>query len=235
MTPNRAVDPSNVSSMNSVAFWTFSAVLLSGTLSSMILLGTQDCGGPTDEHHASSHELLLDTAGKRILERKELPLGMPAPDFALVNQDGEDVSLEDLRGAVLGIGFIYTSCPDVCGLLTASFLDLEREFASSIDDGDLQLVLITTDPETDVPERTKLFTTTHGARWEFLTGDMSACEEVWEDYGVNRTFNPSAGYVYHTYKIVLIDAEGNMRFDYVGLDDPDADLTRDITSLLGES
>ena len=201
----------------------------------VLLVGLQGCGGSEAPHAEEQNELVLDTAGKRIIERKELPIGMPAPDFELVDQDGKTVTLGDLRGQVLGIGFIYTSCPDVCGLLAASFLDVEEEFTDSIDQGDLQLVLITTDPEVDVPERIKKYTDFNGGKWRFLTGDMAACEEVWDAYGVQRTVNPSADYVYHTYKIVLIDGDGNMRYEFIGLDDPEADLVRDLTFLLGES
>jgi protein SCO1 len=199
-----------------------------------LLLAASSCGGGPDETAAEVRALALDTAGKRIIERKVLPVGTPAPDFELVDQDGNKVTLESMRGSVLGIGFIYTTCPDVCGLLVGSFLELEKKFADEVDGGDLQLVLITTDPETDVPERAKYFTSAHGGKWKFLTGEMEECEQVWEDYGIHRTVNPSAGYVYHTYKIVLVDGEGKLRYEFVGLDDPEVDLIRDLTSLLGE-
>lgn len=182
----------------------------------------------------AQQELLLDTAGKRVIERKQLPAGTPAPDFRLLDQDGQTVTVADLRDSVTAIGFIYTHCPDVCGLLTASFLDIGQQFKDSIDEGDLRLVLITTDPERDTPERIKTFTNAHGGMWTFLTGDLPTCEEVWKDYGVTRKVNTSASYVYHTYKILLIDRDGNLRYDFVGLDDPEADLVRDIKDLLGE-
>ena len=68
-----------------------------------------------------------------------------------------------------------------------------------------------------------------------LTGELEACERVWRDYGVTRTVNPSANYVYHTYKIVVIDRDGNLRFDFIGIDDPQKALFSDIEGLLGET
>ena len=44
----------------------------------------------------------------------------PAPDFTLTSQDGAPVSLRDFRGKVVAIAFIYTSCTDVCPMLTAN-------------------------------------------------------------------------------------------------------------------
>src|SRR3989304_225180 len=43
----------------------------------------------------------------------------PAPDFALINQDGTRVSLHQFRGRLVILTFIYTHCPDICPLTTA--------------------------------------------------------------------------------------------------------------------
>ncbi|MHA2345434.1 MAG: hypothetical protein ACXACP_01815, partial [Candidatus Hodarchaeales archaeon] len=45
-----------------------------------------------------------------IAQQKELPIIEPAPEFTLINQDNESVSLTDLEGKVIMLGFIYTLC-----------------------------------------------------------------------------------------------------------------------------
>ena len=55
--------------------------------------------------HGASHEQRLPTIGR-------------APDFALTSQDGATVALRDFKDRVVAVAFIYTSCPDVCPLLT---------------------------------------------------------------------------------------------------------------------
>jgi hypothetical protein len=57
-------------------------------------------------------------------QRREL--NAPIADFVLTNQDGKRVAFKDLRGKRMVIDFMYTSCPDVCPLLTAS-LKILRE------------------------------------------------------------------------------------------------------------
>jgi hypothetical protein len=47
-----------------------------------------------------------------------LPTIAAAPDFALISQDGAEVTLAALRGKVVALTFIYASCPDVCPMLT---------------------------------------------------------------------------------------------------------------------
>jgi protein SCO1/2 len=44
-------------------------------------------------------------------------IGAPS-DFALISQDGAEVTLAALRGKVVALAFIYASCPDVCPMLT---------------------------------------------------------------------------------------------------------------------
>ena len=179
--------------------------------------------------------LSKDAAGKRVIERKVFTSGeRPAPSFDLVDQEGLGADLDRYGGSVVVMGFIYTHCPDVCGLLAHTFVNMGSRFRSSVEEGALQLVLITTDPERDDAERGKRYTAAYGGEWTFLSGSSEQCQQVWDDYGVTRTINSEASYVYHTYKIVLIDENGDIRVDYTGLDDPEAALFKDIEKLLGE-
>ncbi len=91
-----------------------------------------------DEHPAISHP---EVAGKRIVACFELFEPKKAFNFILTDQEGRRVSLEDFKGKVTLIGFIYTSCLDVCGLLTMSFKTIQNEFEEIIDK-DLSLILI---------------------------------------------------------------------------------------------
>jgi protein SCO1/2 len=47
-----------------------------------------------------------------------LPKIAPAPEFALVSQDGAQVALADFRGKVVAVTFIFTLCRDTCPVLT---------------------------------------------------------------------------------------------------------------------
>jgi protein SCO1/2 len=44
---------------------------------------------------------------------------LPVPDFTLLDQDKRPFHSGSLRGKVVLVTFIYTTCPDVCPLLTA--------------------------------------------------------------------------------------------------------------------
>ncbi len=174
-----------------------------------------------------------EVAGKRIVDRIELLEPKKAYNFHLINQKGEKNSLEDFKGKLVLIGFIYTNCPDVCGLLTASFKRIQREFEEIIDK-DLSLILITTDPARDNIERVKFYTESYGGKWYFLTGKEEDLKAVWENYHVYVQPKKSAGIVYHTYMVVLIDRKGFIRYRYIGLVDPKEVISKDIKNLLKE-
>ena len=56
----------------------------------------------------------------------------PAPDFSLTNQAGQPVSLALLRGKVLLIDFVYTSCPGPCPIQTARHAALQRSLSPEL-------------------------------------------------------------------------------------------------------
>ena len=42
----------------------------------------------------------------------------PAPDFDLVDQNGNSVNLTQFEGKIVVMTFVYTHCPDVCPAIT---------------------------------------------------------------------------------------------------------------------
>ena len=96
------------------------------------------------------------------------------PNFKLTNQDGRELTYNsEYRGSVLLVNFIFTTCPDVCPLLTKQMEKIQgrMQTASPI----IRLISITVDPETDTPAVLKAYGEKYGARfkgWSFLTGDL---------------------------------------------------------------
>ena len=159
----------------------------------------------------------------------------PAPDFTLTTQDGARMSLRDLRGKVVAVTFIYASCTDTCPLLTAKMAALQAklgpEFGSRV-----FFASVTVDPERDTPVVLRRYAQAHGANpggWAFLTGSPAEIRDVERRYGVYARKNP-AGDVDHTFLTSLIDSDGILRVQYLGVRfDPD-ELLGDVQSLLRE-
>lgn len=100
------------------------------------------------------------------------------PAFSLQDQRGVGIRDGDLRGRVLVVDFIFTSCPDVCPLLTQQLVGLRKQLP---EDRTLAFVSFSVDPEHDTPEKLKAFAQAHGADradWYFLTGPLASVREV---------------------------------------------------------
>lgn len=132
------------------------------------------------------------------------------PPFALTNQSGATVSAESLRGYATVVTFIYTSCRDVCPLLTAQLVRLQ---ALAREDGlgpRLRFVSVTVDPATDTPAVLARYATGYGAdlsTWHFLTGSADDIRRLVEAVGV---LTGSRGRVGHTNLVLFIDRRGRI-------------------------
>ena len=73
-----------------------------------------------------------------------------APDFTLVDQNHQTVTLRDLRGKIVLLFFGFTNCPDACPATLGTWskvYDLLGEKSEHI-----RFIMITVDPERDTPE-----------------------------------------------------------------------------------
>ena len=164
-----------------------------------------------------------------------LPVIGPAPDFDLTSQDGTPVTLEDFRGKAVAVTFIYTSCADTCPLLTDKMARVQDELGSDFGTR-IAFVSITVDPERDTPEVLKDYAEMFEADlagWAFLTGEPEVIQDVVRRYGVYAS-KAAGGDVDHTFLTSLVDPEGRLRVQYLGVRfDPD-EFRRDLLSLLSE-
>jgi len=168
-------------------------------------------------------------------ESGDLPKIGPAPAFSLTTQEGTRLALQDLRGKVVAVTFIYASCADTCPLLTAKLAGLQARLGTALG-AKVFFVAITVDPERDTPEVLKRYAQAHGvnlAGWAFLTGTPAEIQQVARHYGIYAKKSPR-GAVDHTFLTSLIDPSGNLRVQYLGVRfDPD-ELLRDLQALVQE-
>lgn len=143
-----------------------------------------------------------------------------------VTQNADSLAFEDLRGQVLVVVMIYTSCQAACPRLVADMRRIEQGVQRSSKD-QVTYILVSIDPETDTPERLKAFAIENGmddGRWVFLRGsDLSV-----------RTFANVVAVKYkqispidfsHSNIITIFDKEGVMNYQQEG-------LGTDVTPLL---
>ena len=142
----------------------------------------------------------------------------PAADFRLTSANtGQEVHLSDFRGRVTLLYYGYTLCPDVC---PATMLDLRqtlRELGSAA--SDVQVVMITVDPERDTPERLTQYVTQFDERFIGLWGTEEELLAATTPFGIYyervETPNSQLGYLMnHSSYVLAIDKKGYLRLIY---------------------
>ena len=95
------------------------------------------------------------------------------PNLTVTTQNGEPVRFYDdlVKGKIVIISFIYTSCTDICPLTTARMAQLEEKLGDMVG-RDVFILSMTVDPERDTPQRLKEYAKTFGTGpgWSFVTG-----------------------------------------------------------------
>jgi protein SCO1/2 len=103
------------------------------------------------------------------------------PDRILIDQDGTPRRFytDLVKGKVVVMNSIFTSCPGTCPVQTAIFSQVQRMLGDRVG-RDVQMISLSLDPVTDTPERLKEFAKRHGAGpgWVFLTGPKADVVDV---------------------------------------------------------
>lgn len=98
------------------------------------------------------------------------------PQVMLVRDDGKAVSLPDELndGRPVVLNFIYTSCTEVCPLVSHTLAQLQEKLGADRDR--VHLVSISIDPEEDTPQRLAGYARKYGAgpEWQHYSGTLAA-------------------------------------------------------------
>lgn len=154
----------------------------------------------------------------------------PAPPLALKDQSGKAFNTSELRGRPWVADFIFTSCGNVCPIMTSKMVELQNATPA-----DVNFVSFTVDPETDTPEVLKKYgDSVHAdfARWHFLTGSVQQMADA--AYQMKISVKPAGegSSIMHSEKFLLVDAAGNVVGVYDGTNNDDVKrLTTDATKL----
>ena len=103
------------------------------------------------------------------------------PNFEVVSQHGHTYRFYDdlIKDKIVVINFIYTSCPDICGLQTARMSIIQDKLADRLG-RDIFIYSISLDPKRDTPGALKQYAAAFGVKpgWLFLTGDPSEVHKI---------------------------------------------------------
>lgn len=170
-----------------------------------------------------------------------LPVIAEAPRLALFDQTGAPFDPTRLAGKIWIANFMFTSCPDVCPLLTSKMRSLQLRFGNHRKQ--VEFISISVDPTNDTPAVLTQFASKHDAdlsNWSFLTGPRDQVRSVvMEGFKQAMDEVPAKDKqprnILHGTHIALIDKRGRIRGFYRTDNPALLQLTRDAKQLMRES
>ena len=170
----------------------------------------------------------------------ELPRIAQVPAFSLRDQDGATIRPDQLRGRVWIANFMFTSCPDVCPILTGKLASVRGRLVG--DRIPARYVSFSVDPQTDTPEVLKRYAQQRNADhadWRFLTGPLDQVKHVVvEGFKQSLQAGPAEGgqpqAILHGSHFVLVDRKLYIRGYYPSDEDGLLRLARDARIVAAE-
>jgi protein SCO1/2 len=168
-------------------------------------------------------------------------------EFAAQSSLGRVVRLSEFQGKVVFLFFGYTSCQDICPATLAHLRSLTAALGPAADE--VQVLLVTIDPENDTPDRLRQYLARFDGRFIGLTGkkdeidhiaklfmaehDRSHGMKVSMEHNRSKAFVKSAYLISHSQQIYLLDKAGRTRaFFFTG--SPVSDMKEAVLALQNE-
>lgn len=133
--------------------------------------------------------------------------------FSLVDHHGKPRTLEDFRGKVLVVFFGFTHCPDVCPTTLAELAQARKKLGAQ--GGDVQVAMITVDPERDTPEVLRQYVTALDPEFVGLTGTPEQIAQTAREFKVfyqkSESGTPGSYSVDHSSGSFVFDRQGRVR------------------------
>jgi protein SCO1 len=140
----------------------------------------------------------------------------PAPPLQLHNYQGKLINIDNYRGKAVLVTFLYTNCPDVCPLITAS-LHTALELMGKAKAAKTQVIAVSVDPRGDTPAAVAAFLARHEmtGRMQYLIGSAAELGRVWKAWNVGSERDAQQPQlVNHTGLVYGISASGKVRTLY---------------------
>ena len=139
-------------------------------------------------------------------------------DFLLTNQNGELISQEFYQNKIYIADFFFTTCPDICPIMTENMSYLQNELKDQVD---VMLVSFSVTPQVDTVDVLRAYADSRGvddSKWNLFTGNKKDIYELArKSFLVAKNDGDGGRYdMIHTENFVLTDKESRIRGFYDG-------------------
>jgi cytochrome oxidase Cu insertion factor (SCO1/SenC/PrrC family) len=138
----------------------------------------------------------------------------PAPQFQLLDQGGQTVSLQSLRGKVVALTFLDPVCVSDCPIIAQEFREADEMLGAAA--RRVELVAVVINPVYRSAAYLVAFDRQEGlehvANWDYLTGSVVQLRHIWNSFGVLVAYSPGGAMLAHNELAYVIDPAGHTRY-----------------------
>ncbi|HTG98756.1 MAG TPA: SCO family protein [Vicinamibacterales bacterium] len=133
-----------------------------------------------------------------------------APAFSLVDQNGQQISLDRFRGRPVIVTFAYAHCETICPLVVADVLTAQRQSG----DRAPAVLVVTLDPWRDTPSRLLAMASDWklGSEAHVLSGSPEAVQRALNAWRVPRVRNEKTGDLSHPPIVYIVGPDGRIAY-----------------------
>lgn len=165
-------------------------------------------------------------------------IGHRIKDFSFLDQNGDILALDDVKGKVFVVEYFFTTCKTICPIMNDNMVLIQKRFKKN---PNLKILSFTVDPEIDSVSVMKAYAEEHNAvddQWYFLTGEKDELYHlarnsffVLKPAEAKNVGDGGSDFI-HTNNFVLIDQKLRIRGYYDGTNRDEVNTLMDDIDLL---
>lgn len=166
------------------------------------------------------------------------PIGKVNP-FTFINQDGNKVTEQDVKGKVFVAEYFFTTCKGICPIMNGN---MQKVYNTFKDEKDFLILSHTSDPKNDSAQALKNYADSLNVdtkKWIFLTGDKAGLyKQARYSYKIddpkNNPLDTEEDFIHSQY-FALVNKKGEVKNIYDGRFMEEVDkMMKEIDVLLKE-
>ncbi|MFH2055580.1 MAG: SCO family protein [bacterium] len=159
----------------------------------------------------------------------QVPVLGQVPEFTYQDQLEQPFGLEQMKGKLNVVGFMFTRCRSVCPVMSGVIAELNDLYQHS---DKVQFVSISVDPDYDSVNVRREYIDDHGVpqeRWHYLRAPIDSVAQLMEQGFMLAAESLPGGHPSH---FILVDREGQIRGYYSYDDERDINLLKQQIRIL---
>ena len=157
-------------------------------------------------------------------------------DFELINQNGQKITQEFYSNKIYVADFFFTTCQDICPIMTKNMYKLQEELKY---DNDILFLSHTVIPEVDTVQQLKEYSIKNkvdDSKWNLVTGDKKQIYDLArKSYLAVEDTEYGEFDMIHTENFMLIDKKRQIRGFYDGTNDLEIEKLLEDIEILKQS